>query len=462
MKLADAADPLNFLVQPKKTRKLRMNAVNNLAQIVKNFRELERGRKTNSEYFSEYASLIQKGTCFVPYKSKTGIAFAPSRFVGYAGNKLASHARNSSRDGRVTTTALSKIFGAKPIVNAVLDEAYCNFCQSIELKYRKSGSFGVQRKYWITEDTKELLTGSEEGEVSEDGTQDYWSTIPELTNGPFIAINITSREPSSKSLNNEFMSNAKTGNWDIPQAAKHDGIKGKTVILFYSVKSQPSELYIGEIKSSTIAGKTKHVTPRNRFLLEVKKNWQLIGKTRRSFSDFFSGFSMSSNPTTVWIDPSAYEAPRDETGDETLEITTPYPPGLSYMAWVALRANHHIFVRNLKKTRGAACSLTGILTPRLVHAAHIVPWNIAEGREKTSEHNGLMLCAHLHALFDSHLLSFDDDGRVLISPMMAENVRALVASGGSTRLKHTPSPQQVKFLERHRSASGRAKWTLLE
>jgi hypothetical protein len=439
-----------------------MNAVSNLAQIVKNFRELERGRKTNSELFSEYASLIQRGTCFVPYKSKTGIAFAPSRFVGYAENKLASHARNFSRDGRVTTAALSEIFGSSPTVNAALEEAYCTFCQSIGVKPRKSGNFGVPRKYWITEDTTELLIGSEGREVGEDGTQDQWFTIPELTNGPFIAINIASRKPSSKSLNNEFMSNAKTGNWDIPQAARHDGIKGKTVVLFYSVKSQPNELYIGKIKSSAVTGKTKHATPRNRFLLEVKQKWQLIGKTRCSFSEFFSGFPMSSNPTTVWIDPNAYEAPPDETSDETPDITTSYPPGLSYMAWVALRANHHIFVRNLKKARGAACSLTGILAPHLVHAAHIVPWNIAEGKEKTSEHNGLMLCAHLHALFDGHLLSFDDEGRVLISSMMPENVRALVASGGSTRLKHTPGPQQVKFLERHRSAARKTKWTLLE
>lgn len=439
-----------------------MKAVNNLAQIDKNIRELERGRKAKNDHFSEYASLIQMGTCFVPYKSKTGIAFAPSRFVGYVENKLASHAKNSSRDGRITTRALSKIIGSNPTVNTVLEDAYRSFCQSIGVAHRKSGNFGAPRKYWITEDAKQLLIGSDRSEFNEDETQGSWSTIPELTNGPFIAINITSRKTSSKARNSEFMADAKTGNWDIPQAARHDGIRGKTVVLFYSVPSQPNELYIGKIKSSSVAGKTKHVKPRDRFLLEVEQKWLLIGKTKCSFSEFFAGFPMSSNPTTVWIDPTAYEALPDENDDESPGIPMPYPPGLSYMAWVALRANHHIFVRNLKKARGAACSLTGILVPRLVHAAHIVPWNIAEGKERTSEHNGLMLCAHLHALFDGYLLSFDDEGRVLISQKMAENVRALVASGGSTRLKHTPSPQQVVFLERHRSAARGTQWTLME
>jgi len=439
-----------------------MKAVTSLAQIDKNIRELERGRRAKDEQLDEYLSLIRLGTCFVPYKSKAGIAFAPSRFVGYIENKLISHAQNSSRDGRVTTAALSEIFGSNPTVNAVLEEAYRIFCQAIGVEFRKSGNFGAPRRYWITEDANEFIMGSDGSEVSEDGTQDSWSTIPELTNGPFIAINITSRKASSKARNSEFMSAAKTGNWDIPQAARHDGIKGKTVVLFYSVPSQPSELYIGKVKSSSLAGKTKHAKPRDRYLLEVKQKWHLIGKTRLSFSEFFAGFPMSANPTTVWIDPNAYEALPDETGDENPDIPASCPPGLSYMAWVALRANHHIFVRNLKKARGAACSLTGILAPRLVHAAHIVPWNIAEGKEKTSEHNGLMLCAHLHALFDGHLLSFDDEGRVLLSQKMAQNVRALVASGGSTRLRHTPSPQQIIFLERHRSAAKGTKWTLMK
>ena len=393
---------------------------------------------------------------------QTGIAFAPSRFVGYVENKLASHAQNSSRDGCVTTAALSGIFDSRPTVDAVLEEAYRSFCQSIGVQPRKSGNFGAPRKYWITDDANEFLTGSYGSQVREDSVQDSWSTIPELTNGPFIAINITSRKASSKAHNSEFMLDAKTGNWDIPQAARHEGLKGKTVVLFCSMPSQPNELYIGEIKSSSVAGKTKHVKPRDRFLLEVKHKWHLIGKTRCSFSEFFAGFPMSSNPTTVWIDPNVYEAPSDETGNESPDIPMSFPPGLSQMAWVALRVNHHIFVRNLKKARGAACSLTGILAPRLVHAAHIVPWNIAEGKEKTSEHNGLMLCAHLHALFDGHLLSFDNEGRVLLSPKMAENVRALVAAGGRTRLTHRPSPQQITYLERHRSAARGTKWILME
>ena len=439
-----------------------MKAVISLDQIDKNIRELERGRRAIDEKLDEYLSLIRLGTCFVAYKSESGIAFAPSRFVGYIENKLTSHAKNFGRDGRVTNAALSKILGSNPTVNALLEEAYRRFCQSIGVEPRKSGNFGALRKYWITDDANELLISSDRSDFSEDDIQDSWSTVSELTEGPFIAINITSRKASNKVRNSEFMSEAKTGNWDIPQAARHDGIKGKTVVLFYSVSSQTNELYIGKIKSSFVAGQTKHIKPRDRYLLEVEQKWNLIGKTSRSFREFFTGFPMSANPTTVWIDPNSYEALPDKNGNECPDVIISCPPGLSYMAWVALRANHHIFVRNLKRARGAACSLTGILVPHLVHAAHIVPWNIAEGKERTSEHNGLMLCAHLHALFDGHLLSFDHEGRVLISQKMTENVRALVAASGNTRLKHTPSPQQVIFLERHRSAAMKTKWTLME
>lgn len=104
-----------------------MNVVTTLKQIANNIAELDRGRNAGGEELEEYQALIKRGTCFLPYESKTGLSFAPSRFVGYIDNKLASHADNPNRYGRVTNDAINLVLGARPSTNTALERAYKEF-----------------------------------------------------------------------------------------------------------------------------------------------------------------------------------------------------------------------------------------------------------------------------------------------------------------------------------------------
>ena len=62
---------------------------------------------------------------------------------------------------------------------------------------------------------------------------------------------------------------------------------------------------------------------------------------------------------------------------------------------------------------GGRCALTGIATPELVTASHIVPW--AEATEhRVNPHNGLCLNRLHDAAFDKHLITFDDDLRMVL------------------------------------------------
>ena len=282
--------------------------------------------------------------------------------------------------------------------------------------------------------------------------------VPELTVGPFIAINLSNRKKNAKSDNDTRMVANKTGNWDIPSAARIRGLNGKRVVLFFSTPRNESKVFVGIIKSHRAVGKTAHKSPRDRYELTAANGWQLVAETPSTFSAFFSGFTMSANPTVVWMHAQNYTPTTDasdgEPGDELLAV----PLGVSYMAWVALRANHRVFVNAVVGVWGRRCSLTGISAPSLVHAAHIVPWSIAKGVEQTTAHNGLMLCAHLHALFDSYLISFDDDGSLLLSNKIGSEVRDLVLATGHKKLRRKPSQEQAEFLERHRDALVDAAW----
>ncbi|MBC3812859.1 HNH endonuclease [Undibacterium aquatile] len=144
-----------------------MNVVTTLEQIKNNIAELERGRRARNEEQAEYRTLIKRGTCFLPYEAQTGLSFAPSRFVGYIDNKLATHANNPGRDGRVTNAAINAVLGSKPIINTVLDKAYFSFCESIGVNPSKTGTFGVERKYWISPEVSELLDEIAEKDVSQ-------------------------------------------------------------------------------------------------------------------------------------------------------------------------------------------------------------------------------------------------------------------------------------------------------
>lgn len=143
-----------------------MQIVVKLDQILANIGQLEVARSDpRANNLAEYLALIKRGTCFLPYLTKQGLAFAPSRFIGYIGNSFAKHAANSARDGRLTNSAINEILGQPPITDATLETEYLQFCARIGISPSRTGTFGVQRKYWITADVCEWLDSFEVAEV---------------------------------------------------------------------------------------------------------------------------------------------------------------------------------------------------------------------------------------------------------------------------------------------------------
>lgn len=146
-----------------------MAVVTEIDQVLDNITELEHGRSTlTGSEATEYISLIKRGTCFLPYETANGLAFAPSRFVGYVGNKLLTHAANPDRDGRITNAALTKVFSCKPLSNALLEQRYLVFCEQLGFTPSERGAFGVARKYWVTADALDYVEANAEQEIYQD------------------------------------------------------------------------------------------------------------------------------------------------------------------------------------------------------------------------------------------------------------------------------------------------------
>lgn len=97
------------------------------------------------------------------------------------------------------------------------------------------------------------------------------------------------------------------------------------------------------------------------------------------------------------------------------------------------------------------CRVTGVEDSRLLIASHIKPWRESTNGERLSRDNGLMLSPHVDALFDKHLLTFEDDGQMRIHHSLPHDVLGRWAIDPQKRVEKFRS-EQGAFLAHHRVA----------
>jgi len=98
-----------------------------------------------------------------------------------------------------------------------------------------------------------------------------------------------------------------------------------------------------------------------------------------------------------------------------------------------------------------ACAVTGLSVTEVLRASHAKPWSeCASDEERLDVFNGFLLCANLDALFDRFLISFEDDGQILISPKISEDQRQKLGLDNSLSLRWI-AKQHTSYLNFHRS-----------
>jgi hypothetical protein len=91
---------------------------------------------------------------------------------------------------------------------------------------------------------------------------------------------------------------------------------------------------------------------------------------------------------------------------------------------VIQRVGQDVFRDALMVYWDGRCAVTGIREPRLLRASHIMPWAKCDtDAERLDVYNGLLLAAHLDAAFDAGLISFTEDGAILLSRRFAQTDR---------------------------------------
>jgi hypothetical protein len=91
------------------------------------------------------------------------------------------------------------------------------------------------------------------------------------------------------------------------------------------------------------------------------------------------------------------------------------------------------------------CSISGYPDYRLLVASHIKPWNKSDNMERIDPFNGLLLLPTYDKLFDLGLISFSEEGDILISNQLKHcNLLSL-----SNDIRIAVSNNHLKYLDFH-------------
>lgn len=135
-----------------------MSLIETYDELLRNCEELEQARKGDGQVTDLYVGLIGRGSVFLPYLTGDGIAYAPSRFIGYTENTVLGHEQLAERDGRHTTKRVGEIlraqygFTIRNLEDEVVEAHYDRFCEYLDVVPRRS-----KKTFWITPEVGDWL-----------------------------------------------------------------------------------------------------------------------------------------------------------------------------------------------------------------------------------------------------------------------------------------------------------------
>ncbi len=94
-----------------------------------------------------------------------------------------------------------------------------------------------------------------------------------------------------------------------------------------------------------------------------------------------------------------------------------FPEGINREALIRVRVNQGFFRAAVLAAYDLRCCITGLATPQLLTASHIVPWSV-DAANRTNPRNGLCLNAIHDRAFDCGLLTVTPQFLVKISPKL--------------------------------------------
>lgn len=142
-----------------------------------------------------------------------------------------------------------------------------------------------------------------------------------------------------------------------------------------------------------------------RVWIEFRDNWDEM--TVVSGTKLQNMEAAKESPATEVAEPDAEYAPRDVPTETA--------------ATVKVRTMQGFFRKVVLAAYDSKCCVTGNTVEDLLVASHILPWSDFP-QHRLNPKNGLCLAAHFDRAFDRHLITFDGQMRLVLSPVLKRHL----------------------------------------
>ena len=115
---------------------------------------------------------------------------------------------------------------------------------------------------------------------------------------------------------------------------------------------------------------------------------------------------------------------------------------------VVSRVGQGYYRQQIIEKWNGSCPITKSNLKSILISSHIVPWSESNDEERLDVENGILLSPNIDSLFDKHLISFEDDGSILISEKVDLSNRDSL--GINEEIKILITEGMKKYLKRHR------------
>jgi len=94
------------------------------------------------------------------------------------------------------------------------------------------------------------------------------------------------------------------------------------------------------------------------------------------------------------------------------------------------------------------CKICGLSNQSLLIASHIKPWKDSNNMERLDVNNGFLLCSNHDSLFDKGYVTFNNEGKILISEQLSKSDYELLNLNSNILI--SINDENKKYLEWHR------------
>jgi 5-methylcytosine-specific restriction protein A len=94
------------------------------------------------------------------------------------------------------------------------------------------------------------------------------------------------------------------------------------------------------------------------------------------------------------------------------------------------------------------CAVTGFQDARILIASHIHPWKNSKDDERLDVNNGILLSPTYDALFDKHMITFENSGKIVLSESIKAHEYKKIGISGTEKIAKL-NPDNIYYLAMH-------------